>query len=137
MSCRHRAAGSLRDERGVVGVEFLLIMGMVVVAFMVMLQFAVKIHAERVAQAAAEEGAAAARRFDGTAADGETRARQYIDRLAKRELTATSVAATRTVDTASVTVTGRAMTLIPFVSLRVSETSRGPVERFVPEQASP
>lgn len=123
-----------RGERGASGVEFLVIMGVVVFAFLLMLQYGAKIYAERVAQAAAEEGAAAARRFDGSTAAGTARAHAYLDRLAGARLGDAAISADRDAQAASVTVSGSAMTIIPFVSLRVSETSVGPVERFVPAQ---
>lgn len=122
-----------RGERGVTGVEFLVIMGVVVFAFLLMLQYTAKIYAERVAHAAAEEGAAAARRFDGSATAGTERAHAYLDRLSGAQLSDTAVAADRGAQRASVTVSGTAMEIIPFMSLRISETSTGPVERFVPE----
>lgn len=130
---RSRATRSW-GERGVTGIEFLVIMGVVVFSFLLMLQYTAKIYAERVAQAAAEEGAAAARRFDGSATAGTERADAYLDRLSGAQLSNTAVTADRSTQRASVTVSGTAIQIIPFMSLRISETSTGPVERFVPEE---
>jgi len=66
----HRAR-RIRDERGALSIEFLLIISALMLVFLVMLQYAVKAHAHRVAEAAAEEALAAASAYDGSAASGE------------------------------------------------------------------
>lgn len=121
-----------RDERGVVAVEFMLVISMLIVVFLLMLQYAVRAHAERIAAAAAEEGLAAAAAYDGTADDGQRVATGYLTRLGPG-LHDTSVAADRNATTATVTVSGKVDQLIPFLSVGVHVRVEGPVERFVPE----
>ena len=50
-------------------------------------------------------------------------------------LTSRSVSVERSVTTASVTITGRVLSLVPGISLQVRETAQGPVERFVSLEA--
>lgn len=121
-----------RDERGVVAIEFMLVISMLIVVFLLMLQYAVRAHAERVAAAAAEEGLAAASSYDGAAADGERVATEYLTKLGPG-LNNTTVGASRNGTSATVTVSGKVDQLIPFLSVRVHVSVEGPVERFVPE----
>ncbi len=121
-----------RDQRGAVAIEFLLVISMLIAVFLVMLQYAVRAHAERIAFAAASEGLAAAANYNGSAATGRTTAQGYLTRLGPG-LNSTRVVATRTGTTASITVSGRVDQLIPFLSVHVHVYLTGPVERFVPE----
>jgi len=120
-----------RDQRGVVAVEFMLVISMLIVVFLLMLQYAVRAHAERIAAAAAEEGLAAAASYDGTAAEGERVAGGYLTRLGPG-LTSATVEARRDATTATVSVTGQVQQLIPFLPVGVRVRVEGPVERFVP-----
>lgn len=121
-----------RGERGAIAIEFMLVISMLIVVFMLMLQYAVRAHAERIAAAAAEEGLAAATSYDGTPGDGERVAAGYLTKLGPG-LHDTTVDATRDATSATVTVGGAVDQLIPFLSVRVHVRVEGPVERFVPE----
>lgn len=118
------------DERGLVALEFMLVISMLIVVFLLMLQYAVRAHADRIAAAAAEQGLAAATAYDGTAADGQRVATGYLTRLGPG-LHDTRVAADRNPTTATVTVSGKVDQLIPFLSVGVRVRVEGPVERFV------
>lgn len=99
---------------------------------MVVVQFALWLHASHVAQAAAQEGARTARVTSAEA--GEERARRFLDNLAPSLITNRQVSASRGSDAARVDVWGDATSLIPgFRAFRVHEVSTGPVERFRPE----
>jgi Flp pilus assembly protein TadG len=112
-------------------IEFLLTITMLIVVFLVMLQYAVKAHAQRIATAAAEEALAATSSYDGTTADGESAAKDYLTNLGPG-LANSSVMVTRTGTTATVTVSGDVDQFIPFLPVRVSVHVEGPIERFVP-----
>lgn len=120
-----------RDERGVVAIEFMLVISMLIAVFLLMLQYAVRAHAERIATAAAEEGLAAAASYDGTAAEGEQVASGYLTRLGPG-LNSATVDASRDATTATVTVQGQVEQLIPFLPVAVRVRVEGPVERFIP-----
>ena len=64
--------------------------------FLVMLQYAVKAHAHRVAEAAAEEALAAASAYDGTAASGKQAGNHMLSDLGS--LSNTTVVVTRSGD---------------------------------------
>lgn len=104
---------------------------------MLIVQFALFAHAQSLVEASAEEGAAVARRSDGTEAGAQAESMTYLDQLGRKMLTSRSVSATRTAETATVTVSGSVLSVVPGFHLRVKETSSGPVERYVPpvEQA--
>ena len=122
---------SRRDQRGTVAMEFLLVVSMLIVVFLLMLQYAVRAHAHRVASAAAEEGLAAATSYQGTAADGRRVAADYLRRLGSA-LNGPSIDARRGGTSATVTVAGNVDQLVPFLAVRVRVRVEGPVERFVP-----
>lgn len=117
-------------------IEFLLTITMLIIVFLVMLQYAVKAHAQQIATAAAEEALAATSSYDGTTADGESTANDYLTNLAPG-LANSTVNVTRTASTATVTVTGDVDQLIPFLPVQVTVQIEGPIERFVPTQEAP
>lgn len=124
----HRAR-RIRDERGALSIEFLLVISALMLVFLVMLQYAVKAHAHRVAEAAAEEALAAASAYDGTAASGKQAGNHTLSDLGA--LSNATVVVTRSGTTASATVTGDVEQLIPFLPVHVTVHIEGPVEQFV------
>jgi Flp pilus assembly protein TadG len=120
-----------RDERGAMAIEFLLTITMLIIVFLVMLQYAVKAHSQRIATAAAEEALAATSSYDGTTGDGESAANDYLTNLGPG-LANSTVNVTRTASTATVTITGDVDQLIPFLPVKVTVQIEGPIERFVP-----
>ncbi|MGN6574973.1 MAG: TadE/TadG family type IV pilus assembly protein [Nocardioides sp.] len=119
----------IRDERGALSIEFLLVMSTLMLVFLLMLQYAMQAHAHRVAQAAAEEALAAASAYDGSAASGEDAGNHYLADLGS--LSGTHVTVTRTGDAAAATVTGDGQQVLPFVPVHVSVHLEGPIEHFV------
>ncbi len=99
---------------------------------MLIVQFALFLHARSIAEAAAQDGAAVARRADGNAASGRAAVNRSLAAMGPRMLTGRSVSVDRTATVARVSVTGRVLALVPGLSLTVHETAEGPVERFVP-----
>lgn len=122
-------ARRIRDERGALSIEFLLVISALMLVFLLMLQYAVKAHAHRVAQAAAEEALAAASTYDGSVASGEQVGKHYLTDLGS--LSNASVSVTRAGTTASVTVSGDVEQLFPFLPVHVTVHLEGPIEKFV------
>jgi Flp pilus assembly protein TadG len=120
------------DERGAIALEFMLVIGTLMGVFLLMLQYAVRAHAERIAAAAAEEGLAAASAYDGTAADGRRVANDYLHELGPG-LSHASVEVTRERLSATVSVSGRVDQLVPLLPVTIHVEVEGPVERFVAE----
>lgn len=129
----HPGGVVIRDERGAMAVEFLLLTPLLLLTLLLLIQWAVFMNAQRVAGAAAREGAVATGTFDGTETDGRRVAGDYLTRL-DPSISDRHITATRTEETATVTVTGQVMQLVPLslFDLEVSQTAQVPVERFVP-----
>ncbi len=109
--------------------EFLLVISALMLVFLMMLQYALQAHARRVAQAAAEEALAATSAYDGSVPAGEAAGNHYLMDLGS--ISNGKVTVTRIGDTATVTVTGDAQQLLPFVPVHVSIHLEGPIEHFV------
>lgn len=124
-----RRVRRIRDERGALSIEFLLVISALILVFLLMLQYAMQAHAHRVAQAAAEQALAAASAYDGSAASGEAAGNHFLTDLGS--LSNNQVTVTRTGSTASVTVTGDGQQVLPFVPVHVSVHLQGPLEHFV------
>jgi Flp pilus assembly protein TadG len=123
----------VRGDQGAATAELVLATPALLFLMMLLVQFGLWYHASNVASAAAQQGARAARLEDGTEADGEAAARELLNQVGGRMLTDLSVRPDRNGDTARVEVTGNVVRVIPFMTLKVSEVSEGPVERFRPE----
>jgi hypothetical protein len=95
-------------------------------------QFALWQHAIHIADAAAQEGARAARLEGGTAADGAARAREFLAQLSPTILIHPEVVARRNADTARVEISGEALMVVPGLHLSVRAASQGAVEVFRP-----
>lgn len=127
-----------RDERGATSViQLVLIAPALLMMMMAIVQFGLLAHARNVAEQAAQEGAASARRFDGTEASAKADALKYLTLLGPQTLTDRDVVVNRGAQNATVTITGKVLTLVPGLDLHVQESSTGPVERYVPPVVQP
>ena len=61
---RLRTRSRRRDERGGAGVEFLIVATVLIFLFCTLVQYGIRFHAQRVAEAAAREAAVATARYD-------------------------------------------------------------------------
>lgn len=126
--------GRLRDETGSVGLQVVLLFPVLLLAIMAVVQVALVAHADHVAEAAAEEGARAAR-LSGDAEAGRVRAEAFLERAGRDIVRDAVVTAHKTENRVFVEVRGRAFGLLPGAPSRVGATSAGPVERLVPAVA--
>jgi Flp pilus assembly protein TadG len=127
---RRRRAGN--DDQGFATVEFIVAFPLVLLLVWIGFQLVFVFFANRVALAAAEEGARAARSYTGSAAAGDARAHKFLAELGSGVLVEPTVRAYRTPERAGVVVEGRAQQLVPGLSmvLQVHRAADGPVERF-------
>ena len=97
-----------------------------------LIQGALYYHARDVALAAATDGLTAARTRTGSDEEGRQVAVAFLERAGGEDvLPGSSVDSVRTATTATVTVTGRTLSLVPgLAGWSVSQTASGPVERF-------
>ena len=122
---RHRA------EAGLTSTALAVVMPVLIALVLVPFQVALWWHAKQVAVAAAREAVDAAQVADATDTAGEAAARWFLN--AAGNLEEATVTVTRTIDTVTVEVTGRAPRLLPGLDWQVTARAVGPVERFVPE----
>jgi hypothetical protein len=131
---QHHHSGNWRrhlaGDRGSASAELVIATPMLLFLILLIVQFALWSHATQIAQAAATHGLAAARVYDGTAADGTSAAKDTLTRLGDGPLQDTRVTATRTTESASVRVDGTASTVLPFLEMPVHATASGPAERL-------
>jgi Flp pilus assembly protein TadG len=122
-----------RSERGATSMaEVVLVAPALLFALMLIVQFGLLLHARNVAEQAAQEGASAARRFDGNEAQAKAKTTEYLAALGPQTLKDRGVTVNRTAENATVTVTGTVISVVPFLHLDVEESASGPVERYVP-----
>ena len=125
-------------ERGAASLaEVVLVAPALLIALMLIVQFGLYFHARNIAEQAAQEGSAAARQFDGTEKSGHTQATQFLSAVGTKTLQDRAVTVDRSLQSATVTVTGTVISLVPGLKLHVKETATGPVERFVPAEDAP
>ena len=135
---RHVQQPQDRDERGAMSLAQVVITAPALLfLLMLIVQFGLMFHARNIAEQAAQDGVAVARRFDGTASQARGEALQLLTAVGQGTLKNRGVAAHRTADTATVTVTGTVVSVVPGVSLSVSESASGPVEKYVPPVDNP
>jgi Flp pilus assembly protein TadG len=121
-----------RDERGSATLEITVLFPVVLLATFGLIQGALYYHARDVALAAATDGLTAARARTGSGEQGRQAAAAFLERAGGEEaLLGSSVSSVRSVTTATVTVSGRTLSLLPgLAGWSVSQTASGPVERF-------
>jgi Flp pilus assembly protein TadG len=125
------------DERGSATAELVIATPVLLLLILLVVQFALWQHSIHVAQAAASEGLAAARVQGGTAGSGQDEANLVLAQLSHSVLVHPLVQVAKGANTTTVTVSGEAEAVIPFLHLPVRATASGPVERFRPPGQSP
>jgi Flp pilus assembly protein TadG len=121
-----------RRDRGAASVELVLATPLLGLLLMAGVQFAVWQHASHMAQAAANEGVQVARAYGSSAAAGRSDTEALLADLSGGALSGTSVRASRSATTATITITGHAEAVIPGLSLPIKVTVTAPVERIPP-----
>jgi Flp pilus assembly protein TadG len=117
-------------ERGSVSIQMVILMPVMFAVMFLGLQAALIYHARTLAIASAQEGARAAGAEHGTAAAGISTARDYLTATAGDALTSTAVTAQRTATTATVTVRGVALSVLPGWRPPITQSSSVTVERI-------
>jgi len=118
-----------RDERGIGAPEFVIVMPLVMLIFLMLVQWSVQLYNDRIVHAAAREAAVDAASWDGTEAAGRQTANEYLADSGS-DLSNPDVKITVGATEVTVTVSGDVMTLLPGFTKRVSATATVPRERF-------
>lgn len=124
---------SQRRQRGDASLEAVLAAPVLLLLILMVIQFGLYYHAAHTAEAAAQEGARAARVEGASASDGEERARDFMADAAPTLVREVTVTATRDADTTRVQVRGVVHAIVPGVDLSVRAEAESPVERFRPD----
>ena len=129
---RRRDVGASAD-RGTGPVEFaILSLGMLTLAFMIV-QAGLVYHARSVALAAATQGVNVARGYQNDPQAGVTHAEQFLGRLGEglKESNVTYRIDNTNGEAVVITVTGKAISVLPGLTFNVRQSARGSVEQFV------
>ena len=118
-----------RDERGLAAPELVVIMPLVMLIFLMLVQWSVQLYNDRIVHAAAREAAVDAASWEGTEDAGRQTANEYLADSGS-DLSNTSVKINVGATEVTVTVSGDVMTLLPGFTKRVSATATVPRERF-------
>lgn len=118
------------SERGYVTTEVVLLTPVLLVVVMLVVQFGLWLHAQHVAQAAADEGLRDARAWSVRLPDTEARTAAFLDQAAASVIEDRAVLVERDADTARVVVSGHAPAVVPGFELPVRAVAAAPVERF-------
>ena len=120
----------LRGERGEAVTETVLLVPVLILLIMVVIQFGLWYHAQHVVQAAAQEGARAARSEGATGEEGADRASAFLARVGSRVVESPDVQAERLADSVTVRVEGHAPAVVPGLQLAVRASASSPTEEF-------
>ncbi len=117
-------------DAGVAAIEGVILYPLVILLVFLVVQGVLYFHAQNIAQSVANSAVQRVRIENGSIREGHDEADRRLD-AAGRAFAATEVSIARDRQTASVTVSGQAPSIIPGVrGLRVSRTATGPVERL-------
>lgn len=125
---RHRHVRS-RGEAGAAAPEMLVLVPLLMLIFMLLVQWSVQLHNDRLVHAAAREAAVAAAAWDGTASSGKDTATEWLSGNGS-DLSNTDVKVTVKANAVTVTVSGDVKTFVPGMAKRVTATATAPRERF-------
>jgi Flp pilus assembly protein TadG len=129
MNARNQRPGG--REQGNASVDFILVFPVLLMIFFGIIQGSMWYQAQNVAHAAASAAYNSARVDNGTPGSGQAAGYQVISNQGST-LGGASVTVSRVVNQVSVTVTGKAPTLVPgWGGPEVTQTVSGPTERWV------
>ncbi|WP_328384196.1 TadE/TadG family type IV pilus assembly protein [Micromonospora zamorensis] len=130
MSCWRRACRwQMRPaDQGSSPVELAIVAPVVLLLAFMVVQAALVYWAHSIALGAATQGVTVERGYRAAPGSGATHAREFLA-AAGDGLTDQQVTVTRTGTEVQVTVTGRAVSVLPVINFRVSRTAHGSIER--------
>lgn len=123
-----RVAG--RRDAGAATAELVIAMPLLLLIVMLVIQAGVWWHATHVAQAAASRAASTAAAYESSAAAGKAAGGDTLAAIGSGVLKSPSVSVTRTATDVRVEIHGKAATVIPGISWRVTAVVVRPVERW-------
>lgn len=126
-----------RDESGASAVELVLYMPILMFTILFAVQFSLIYLGGQVASGAAREAARTAR-VTGDGGQAKAVGDRIVAQIGKGVLDNATVTPQIGAEQASVTVSGEASQILPFLPIpRVSETVQGPIERYIQDAVAP
>ena len=120
-----------RNQRGSVSIELVILLPALFAVMFLGMQAALYYHARTVAIAAAQEGARAAGAENGRESEGILAASDFVTSAGGDDvLSQASASVDRSTTTATVTVTGFSLSVIPGWKVRISQSASVPLERL-------
>ena len=121
-----------RGDSGSASTELVIVMPLLLLLVLASVHVGLWFHARHLVNAAAQEGARAARASGATDSDGYDRAQQILGDLGSNSVTSPAIVVTRSSGSVTVSVTGQAPPVIPGLAMSVSASSTSPIEEFKP-----
>jgi Flp pilus assembly protein TadG len=135
---RRRDGGDRWRDRGSATLEIAILGPAILALTFTLVQAGLWFYARSLALAAAQEGVTAARAYNATATAGTNRAQAFLAQQAGDSITGAAVAAGTTTTTVQITVTGRALSVLPGVpGPVVSQSAYAERERFTVPGSGP
>lgn len=128
-SGQRRRGRQLRD-RGAATTELVLVVPLLMLLLLCIVQFALALHAQHIAQTAASRALAAARAQDASSGAGGARAAATLRLLGGRVLKHPTVNVSRGAEMVEAHVEGEVAVVVPGLHLRVAGHVAGPRERW-------
>lgn len=119
-----------RGDAGSASTELVIVMPLLLLLVLASVHVGLWFHARHLVNAAAQEGARAARAAGATDDDGYARADQMLRELGSGAVTDPTVTVARTPGSVTVTVTGQSPAVINGLTMGVAATSTSPIEEF-------
>lgn len=127
-----RLATRLRNDRGAVTAELVLVTPMALTLVLLVVQFGLWLHAQHLLDVAAVQALNAARVDDGTAHAGTAQAEHVLGTLGHRLVQTRDIDVRRGSAEVDVRIEGRCLQVVPFLTVPVAAEAHGPVEQLLP-----
>lgn len=119
------------SDRGAVTVTQVIIVPVIVTVTLIVVQAGLVFIAHNAAAAAAQNGISLAREYGSSPGAGRQATVDYLRETAGGLITDLEVTTDSDGDLVTVTVTGKAMSVVPFLNLAIEASESGPVEQAV------
>ncbi|MER6610803.1 TadE/TadG family type IV pilus assembly protein [Streptomyces sp. NPDC000927] len=127
---RRRRPGGARDDRGFASVEFAVLALVVLALVFTTIQVGLYYHARKTAQSAARHGVEAGRALGANPGDGVAQAQAFLARFGGSVRGASVSSTGSSTDKIRITVRGSVATLVPGLTLHVTQYADAPIERW-------
>lgn len=127
-----RVLRAIPRDRGSSSVEIVVLLPLVFLLLFAMVQGGLWFHARAIALGAAQEGARVAAAESSSAAAGITVATSFVADAGNGVVLNPAVTGSRSATTATISVTGQAQSLVPFLNPAIAQSASFPVERISP-----